>query len=531
MSDLGKIMILDDDRLTLLHFENLFKRAGYEVLVFASAEAALAVVSSAMPDLVILDQCMPDIDGSEFCRRLKAAPSTSAIPIIFCSGAASPRDRISALRAGATDYVLKPVEPGELVARVERSIELARLRRELERRSVQLECRSAELEAIVESVSVPLFSIDREYRYSSFNSAHAAAMKALYGVEIERGANLLDFGSMDPGREAARLAIDRAMVGERLVEERNAGDSSRGIQYFQVLYNPVRNRSGEVTGVVVLALDLSERKQNEESVQRLNEMLEGGIRLRTAQLSSFNEELAAFNVSASHDLEAPLREIEGNAADLAEMLDPVSDAEALARVVAIREGVLRMQGLIRGLIGYSKASALFGDCERIDMDALTRSVFAQLREGRADEVDFIVGDLPAAWGNPGAIRKVMTNLFDNALAFSATRPEPRIRVAGRIEAAECVYDVVDNGVGFDPRYAEKLFGIFQSLHRRRESAGGGLGLATAKRLVIRHGGRIWAEGSPGEGAAFHFSLPTQDPGIWINSEDREANYEISHPAH
>jgi two-component system sensor histidine kinase/response regulator len=257
--------------------------------------------------------------------------------------------------------------------------------------------------------------------------------------------------------------------------------------------------------VIARALDVQRlRSENAELQER--------ERQRSEELAAAYQDLESFSYSISHDLRAPLRTIDGFAqileADFAERL-----GEEGRRVIGIiRNGSQKMDQLIVGLLEFSRAGRERLDLDHIDMAALAGAATAEVMAAYTGPQPLIdIGDLPAVEGDATVIRQVWCNLIGNALKYSAKRPEPRITISGRIDDREAIYQVEDNGAGFDMRYADKLFGVFQRLHRSEEFSGTGVGLAIVHRIIARHGGRIWAEGTPDAGARFQFALPIAAP--------------------
>jgi signal transduction histidine kinase len=253
---------------------------------------------------------------------------------------------------------------------------------------------------------------------------------------------------------------------------------------------------------------ITARKEAEEQVRHLNLELEGRVDQRTAQLEATNKELEAFSYSVSHDLRAPLRAVDGFAGVLVEDHSSRLDAEGLRVIGVIRHEATRMGQLIDDLLAFSRVGRGEMRSVEIDLTSLARAVFAECAAGAAGrQVRLNLNPLLPARGDPSLIRQVLVNLLSNAIKYTRPRAEAEVELGSRADGNDNVYWVKDNGVGFDPRYAHKLFGIFQRLHSDEEFKGTGVGLALVQRIVSRHRGRVWAEGKPNEGAVFYFTLP------------------------
>ncbi|MFO1449257.1 MAG: ATP-binding protein [Opitutaceae bacterium] len=248
-----------------------------------------------------------------------------------------------------------------------------------------------------------------------------------------------------------------------------------------------------------------------KQVQEQNESLEKRVRERTVELESANDELEAFCSSAAHDLRTPLRTITGFADVLLDSRTQLSSPEAQRTIRLIRDGSVQMSALIDDLLAFSRHGRKELSRQTVDLDQLCREVFADLGAERGNrKVELTVQPLPSANGDAALLRLVFVNLLSNALKYSRPRDVAMIEVGVVPDAIEGipVYFVRDNGVGFDMRDATKLFGVFQRLHHSHEFEGTGVGLATVRRIVDRHGGRIWAESRPNLGATFYFTLST-----------------------
>ena len=235
--------------------------------------------------------------------------------------------------------------------------------------------------------------------------------------------------------------------------------------------------------------------------------LEDTVRARTEALQAANKELESFSYSVSHDLRAPLRAVDGYARMLEEDYASRLDEEGRRLLSVVRSSSLRMGRLIDDLLAFSRLGRQQPSKQPVDMRELAREVATEL--GNGSKATIQLGELPRARADRALMRQVWANLVGNALKYSSKREDARVEIGGRQEGGENVYWVRDNGAGFDMRYVDKLFGVFQRLHRADEFDGTGVGLAIVQRVVSRHGGRVWAEGKPGQGACFHFSLPQE----------------------
>jgi len=273
-------------------------------------------------------------------------------------------------------------------------------------------------------------------------------------------------------------------------------------------------RRAEIEGapcLIGIGVDISRRRAAEEQLVRLNAELEARVDERTAALVAANQELESFSYSVSHDLRAPLRAVDGYACILVE--DHASRLDEEGRRVAgvVRSEAQRMSALIDDLLRFSRLSRQSMQVADVDMTALARSAFDEVTAADSGRhVRFVLPPLPAARGEAAMLRQVWVNLIGNAVKFTSRCAEPAVEVGGSRGDHELTYYVRDNGVGFDMAYADKLFGVFQRLHGEGEFPGTGVGLALVKRVVGRHGGRVFAEARPGAGATFYFTLPLQE---------------------
>jgi PAS domain S-box-containing protein len=269
----------------------------------------------------------------------------------------------------------------------------------------------------------------------------------------------------------------------------------------------VRREDGSPLCFLSMVEDVSERKQSQEHVRQLNAELER----RIAELTSVNQELEAFAYSVSHDLRAPLRHIDGFSKILVEEAGATLDSSARECLEHIRKGSKQMGRMVDELLNLARIVSPEASRELTDLGALVEEVLSDLKpemEGR--EIKLEIGELPFLDCDPVLMKQVLTNLFSNALKFTRPRPRAVIQVGQIRQAGQAVVFVRDNGVGFSMKYADKLFGVFQRLHRQEDFEGTGIGLATVQRIIHKHGGQVWAEAELDRGATFFFTLDPKE---------------------
>ncbi|MCP1373950.1 ATP-binding protein [Dyella sp. Sa] len=362
---------------------------------------------------------------------------------------------------------------------------------------------------IVQAVREPIVLLDKELNTLLVNAAFAE----LYGMDPDEKQSLplaeLGGGAWDDGPLLQRLGDvmlrDRELWDYEL-NQRTADGADR-----RVVINARRvQQESDEPALLVTVSDITVRALVERQVKELNRQLEGKVE----QISDVNRELEAFSYSVSHDLRAPLRHIAGFAGKLERHLGERLDDKGHHYLGVISGSAQRMAQLIDDLLVFSRLGRGALRLQPVDMQSLVDEARTLAEPDTTDRrVEWKVAPLPVVVGDENMLRMVWQNLVSNAVKYTGKCDVARISIeTTRAANGDYQFTVADNGAGFDMEYAGKLFGVFQRLHRASDFPGNGIGLANVRRIVARHGGRVWAEGEPGKGARFHFSLPASEAG-------------------
>ena len=359
--------------------------------------------------------------------------------------------------------------------------------------------------ALVACSPVALYSLDLDGRVLSWNES----AERIFGWTAEEVLGdipaLIPENCRDEYRENLALVQKGGMIlGKEFTRRRKDGS----LIPISLSVAPILDDKGTLVGIMAAAEDISERKRVESELQKHHQHLETMVKERTAALQEVNSELEAFTYSVSHDLRAPLRAINGFSQYLElDYMESLGD-EGKRYIGIIRDNAEKMDRLITDLLEFSRLSRTELNSVDINMKAMAVSMFLEVTtEEEKNAFDFVCPDIPSVKGDPTAIKQVWSNLLGNAVKYSSRSEVKRIEIGFRDEGDRLTYFVQDQGSGFDPRYKDKLFGVFQRLHKDSEFKGTGVGLAIVKRIIERHNGSVWADGSPGKGAVFYFSLP------------------------
>ena len=274
-----------------------------------------------------------------------------------------------------------------------------------------------------------------------------------------------------------------------------------------VTVSPIKDAAGKIVGASKVVRDISERKLAEDQIHRLNAELERRVIERTAELETANTELESFSYSVSHDLRTPVRAIDGFSEAALEDYGPLLPAEGRRYLQTIRHSAQQMGQLIDDLLAFAQIKRLELKRRPINTGELVREALGQLGAPWPErKLTVRVADLPGSSGDPALLKQVWINLLSNALKYTRKRDQAELEIGCMKVGGADTFFVRDNGTGFDMRYADKLFGVFQRFHRAEDYEGTGVGLAIVQRIVQRHGGRIWADAAVDRGATFYFTL-------------------------
>jgi PAS domain S-box-containing protein len=504
-----KVLHVEDKRGEVVSIRELLLDASPAVFDIVTADrlaAALELVRREPVDVILLDLALSDSRGIEtFTRMQRGAPNT---PIIVLTGMADESIGMMTVREGAQDYLSKGSFDGKLLARsIRYAIERKRSEVEIRLLNEQLEHRVAERTSELAAVNAELQERRREVQevldaMSTLGAKLAPDGRILLANRVAQSAANLPMATLanmnflegswvtyDPAvRARVEAAFRRATEGALVSFEERLVTFGR-VTTLHLTFVPVKDSAGNVEYIVAEGRDISRRVEVEEA------------------LKAANRELEAFTYSVSHDLRAPIRQIDGFSKLLMEQFDASLGAKAHHYLRRIRDSTRHMGLLVDDLLRLAKVGRQDIQPTLSSLDELLEEVLAGLQNDIADrEICWQIEPLPTLECDPGLTKVVLSNLVANAVKYTRPRRPAIIHIGQVTRAGRPVVFVRDNGVGFDMRYAERLFGVFQRLHRAEEFEGTGVGLATVQRIVQKHGGEIWAESEPDKGATFYFAL-------------------------
>jgi DNA-binding response OmpR family regulator len=520
------LLLIDDSATSREQFRSILESAGYQVVTAESGEEGLRTAIAIRPETIIVDRVLPGgIDGDTVIRRLRQDVTLRNTPCLLLTGSTDDGEELRALEAGADAYLSKQVEADVFLARMAALVRSGSAAPPLELRASSL-LTAKRILAVDDSLAY-LNQVSAELRVEGYEIIHAVSgEQALELLDIQLvDAILLDVHMpgisgndtcrMIKARPALRgiplLMLTEEERSEALIEGINSGadDYISKSAGFTVLKARVRAqlRRKQLEDEHRFIREESQRKELEAAEAKAAREI-GQVRAALVdQLESKNRELEAFTYAVSHDLRSPLRTIRGFTQALLDDFGNMLPRGALEYLNRIQSAAVRMGHLIDSLLELSRSTRAELRRERVDLSEVANSVLAELAESsQRHDVDCRVASGIAGDADPALIRVLLTNLLGNAWKYTGKTPQPKVEVGSFDRAGETVYFVQDNGAGFNSAYAKKLFQPFERLHSAAEFPGAGIGLATVRRIVERHGGAIWAESTVGKGARFHFTL-------------------------
>jgi PAS domain S-box-containing protein len=517
MKSEARILIVEDESLVADDLEQRLQELGFRPIgIVDTAENAIARAVELRPDLVLMDVHLKGkMDGIEAAVALRQPHD---IPVVFLTSHA---DLETLERAGLSEpfgYLTKPFQERDLLATVKTA---------LARRQAEMRLRKLErwLSTTLNSIGDAVIATDVSGRVTYMNPV----AEGMTGWSFKEGAGrswtevfrLSDSVSGKPIRNLVERSLNEGIVVD-LEGDANLMTRAGVLTPVDDTVSPIRDDGNSPCGCVIVFRDASERREMERVVLQYNRELEQCVRQRTAELEAANIALRTTNqellqksreievicYAISHDLRAPLRAIHGYASVLEQEHSQNLD-EGAAHLLSFIIGNSRKMGeMIDGFLALIRLGKTAITRAPVDMTALVAEVIETLKASNpACRAQFDVSSLPTVEGDPILLRQVWQNLLENAVKFSSRTETPWVWIEGHREGAEWVYSVRDNGTGFDPASAGRLFQIFQRLHAEQDYGGHGIGLAHAHRIIGLHGGRMSANGRVGGGATFQFFLP------------------------
>jgi DNA-binding response OmpR family regulator len=517
------VLVIDDSPTFRNALIEMLEEASYKVLSAISGEEGLRIAADARPAAVIVDGTLPGIDGPTVIRRIRLDAALRQTPCMLLTGSDEGGAELQAFDAGADAYVRKGEESAVILAR------LAALLRNAETSGTR----------DTDSLQAPkrILAVDDSPTY--LNELGEILRGEGYDVQLAHsGAEALLLLSVQP---VDCVLLDLVMPGIDGIETCRRIKAAPGLRDIPVVMltavedrkamiealsagaDDYLSKSGDADALRARVMAQIRRKQLQDETRRIREELlrkeieaaEERAARETAEakaamaeeLELKNQELEAFSYSVAHDLRAPLRAIDGFGLALLEDYEAVLDEAGKEFLARIRDSTAHMAHLIDDLLKLSKVTRSEFVGREVDMSAIARSCLARLQEADPDrQVELAIPDGLWASGDAALLQVALDNLLGNAWKFTRKTGGARIELASEIQGGQRVFVVRDNGAGFDMAQAGKLFNVFTRLHAAHDFEGTGIGLATVLRVVRRHGGRIWAEGKVGHGAAFYFTL-------------------------
>lgn len=493
MNSSAHILIVEDEAIVAFNLQQRLSHMGYHVPDIAvSGTDTLALVSKARPDLILMDiHIEGDMDGIDVAARIH---ETGTVPVIYLTAYSEDSTLERARKTRPYGYLIKPFSERELHATIQMALERHAVEKELaENRQLLQQAMDAAEMGTVE------FHCDSSQLHLSHHSAH------LMGQPQDRVLTFAEF--LQAVNEFDRTGVAGQMCKtegptHKFSEEFRVPQPGQDDHWIKIDASPLPGR--RLSGVVQ---DITERKTAEIRLRLLNDSLEQQVGERTDELQQSLRELETFTYSAAHDLRAPIRAIAGLSTVMIEDFAGGLGEQGVKLLKTMEGSALRMGALIDALLEMSRLSRSAMNLTEVDISEIANELAqALLASEPTRRASIKIGPGLSALADPTLVRCLIDNLMRNAWKFSARKDSTRIEVDGFMQPEGAVFFVRDEGCGFDMKFADRLFAPFNRLHNHSEFSGSGIGLSIVKRIVARHGGRVWAHSVPDEGATFFFTL-------------------------
>ncbi|WP_414468666.1 ATP-binding protein [Methanobacterium sp. ACI-7] len=513
----ARILLVDDNADMRSYIKRLLSEH-YDVDVVCDGKSALEATLRNHPHLILTDVMMPRMDGFELLKEIRSNKHTRSIPIIFISARAGEESEIEGIEAGADDYLIKPFSAKELMARVRNNLQMAKLRNEAAikekklrlmveeaKESLEIVCNNLEQQVqertkelsverkrlfnILEELPVTISLLTEDYHVKFGNRAY----RERFGESQGRHCYDFIFGFNEPCHWCE--AFKPLETGKPHYWELETPDGSI-IENYNI---PFTDFDGSPL-ILEMNIDVTDKKQAEEQLKEtINE------------LERSNQELQSFAYITSHDLQEPLRTMGSYAGLLKRRYQGKLDSDAEEFIDYMVGGAFRMQDMIQGLLDYSRVGTQGGKFKNFNVEDTFNTALDNLKSAINDCHAEVTSDkLPTITADESQITRVFQNLIGNALKFRKEEVNPKVHVSVQESENEYIFSVKDNGIGLEEQYSNRIFEVFKRLHAIGEYPGAGIGLAIVKRIVERHGGRVWVESELGEGSTFYFTIPFKE---------------------
>lgn len=507
MSDIIKILHLEDFQYDSELVDRELEKAGIEFkkVLVDTEEQYRSALKEFCPDVILSDHSLPSFNSMEALKI--ARKHNPEVPFILVTSTVSEEFAVTVMKEGADDYVLKDRMrrlPGAVVNVLEKH-KLDNENRLMVNKSLAIETLLKEAERLAHFGS---WQTDLEKGVTIWSEE----TYRLFGYEPEEvkasSENMLRNVHPDDIEVVRRMILETkaglhnsSRIDFRLIEPNGR------LKYVRSQMVVKRNSNNQPVLITGFNQDITEIKLAELEIKQLNESLEKKVEQRTEQLSELNRELETFSYSVSHDLRSPLKIINGYASILTKRYSDKLDEDGQSLLLELRKYSLRMAQMIDDVLQFSRTGRVNLSVRDVDMNSVVTAVLQELEAASpGSQANITVHPLPEARCDAQLIKQVWVNLISNAIKYSSKKENPIIEIGSLTTSEGLIYFVKDNGVGFNMSYAQKLFGVFQRLHRLDEFEGTGVGLAIVYRIISKHGGRIWAEAEEDAGATFYFTL-------------------------